>query len=77
MGGGILGSMFDFNNDGEMSAFESAAECMFFHEVIMKGDKTSDTELDFEELSLMDRDERRAVIEDAGLDPDDFDDFDF
>lgn len=39
MSPGIFGSMFDFNNDGELSAFESAAECMFFHEVLMREDK--------------------------------------
>ena len=31
--------------------------------------------LDVDELADMDEDERRAALEDAGLDPDDFDDF--
>ncbi len=29
--------------------------------------------LDYDELEFMDPDERREVLEDAGLDPDDFD----
>lgn len=29
---GILGGIFDFDNDGEMDAIESAAECMFLDE---------------------------------------------
>ena len=29
---GILGGIFDFDRDGEMDAFESAAECMFLDE---------------------------------------------
>ena len=29
--------------------------------------------LDYDELSMMDEDERRVALEDAGLDPDDYD----
>ncbi len=29
--------------------------------------------IDLEELEFMDDDERRAILEDAGLDPDDYD----
>ena len=32
MGKGILGGMFDFNNDGHMSSFERAAEFHFISE---------------------------------------------
>ena len=35
MSKGMFDGMFDFNRDGHMSPFESAAECMFFHEVIL------------------------------------------
>ena len=31
--------------------------------------------LDVDELEYMDEDERREILEDAGLDPDDYDDF--
>ncbi len=39
MSKGVLGGMFDFNRDGHISPTESAAECMFFHDVIMKDKK--------------------------------------
>lgn len=29
---GILGGIFDFDRDGELDVFESAAECMFLDE---------------------------------------------
>lgn len=74
MGKGIFGGMFDYNGDGMMSAFETAAEFQFIHEVMME-DKTDDllaADLDRDELSWMDADERRTALEDAGLDPYDF-----
>ena len=79
MSKGIFGGMFDFNNDGEMSAFESAAEFGFLKSIIdeeEKQDKISELEaegLNMDDLSMMDYDERREAIEDAGLDPDDYD----
>lgn len=100
MGKGILGGMFDFNNDGHMSSFERAAEFHFISQVIMGDDDSSsatdimadtnieldddseiddvlaDAGLDRDELMWMDEDERREALEEAGLDPMDFDDFD-
>ena len=79
MSKGILGGLFDFNHDGEMSAFESAAEFGFLKSIIdeeEKQDKISELEsegLDMDDLSMMDYAERREAIEDAGLDPDDYD----
>ena len=67
----------DFNGDGKMSAFESAAEFQFLHDVVMADeadDELSSAGLDRDELSWMDADERREALEDAGLDPFDFDD---
>ena len=43
MGNGIFGSLFDFNGDGKLSAFEQGAECQFFHEVIMKEEEEEET----------------------------------
>ena len=77
MGKGILGGMFDFNGDGKMSAFEHAAEPQFLHPGVMADetdDELSAAGLDKDESSWMDADERREALEDAGLDPDDFDD---
>ena len=45
MGKGLLGGMFDFNGDGNLNAFEMAAECQFIHEVVL-ADDDSDTESD-------------------------------
>ena len=77
MGKGIFGGMFDFDNDGKLDAFEHAAEFQFLNDVVMgQSDSLSDAGLDRDELSFMDADERREALEDAGLNPDDFDDFD-
>ena len=72
---GIFGGLFDFNGDGKLDAFEQGMEFMAF-QAIMGGDTDGELEaagLSYEDLLLMDEDERRAVLEDAGLDPDDFD----
>ena len=81
MGKGIFGGLFDINNDGKLNAFERAAEYQFFNDVVMGDDSDAEDALaeaglDREELSWMDEDERREALEDAGLDPMDFDDFD-
>lgn len=72
---GIFGSLFDFNGDGKMDVFERAAEFAFLDE-ITKEDQRNEFEmsgLDADELEFMDADERREILEDAGLDPDDYD----
>lgn len=76
---GILGSIFDINRDGEMSVFERAAEFAFLSDLLSeeeKAEKLVDLELeglDLDELSMMDDWERREALEEAGLDPDDYD----
>lgn len=71
---GIFGGLFDFNHDGKMDAFERAAEFAFLDEM-MQEEKTEFemSGLDADELEFMDPDERREALEDAGLDPDDYD----
>lgn len=72
---GIFGSMFDFNHDGQLNAFERGAEFAFMDEM-MQEDAETDFEmsgLDADELEFMDPEERRQTLEDAGLDPDDYD----
>ena len=59
MSGGIFGSLFDFNGDGELDAFEQGMEL-------------AAVGLSYNDLLLMDEDERREVLEDVGLDPDDY-----
>ena len=76
---GILGNMFDFNRDGELSAVEQAMEYEFLDSRDEEYEDDEDlTELELsgldpEELEYMDEDERREALEDAGLDPDDYD----
>ena len=85
MGKGIFGDLFDFNHDGELDTFERVMEFEAFQEMT-KDDEEDDVDqdeeletelelagLDAEELSWMNEDERREVLEDAGLDPDDYD----
>ena len=61
---GIFGNMFDLNHDGNISLLESTMEFIFLNELLKD---------DSEELEFMDPDERREVLEDAGLDPDEYD----
>lgn len=72
---GIFGGLFDFNHDGKMDAFERAAEFAFLDEMMQEEEKTEFemSGLDADELEFMDPDERREALEDAGLDPDDYD----
>jgi hypothetical protein len=73
---GILGNVFDFNHDGKLDAFERAAGFSFMDSLMASEyDKTEFelTGLDADKLECMDIDERRKTLEDAGLDPDDYD----
>ena len=80
---GFFGGLFDFNNDGELDPMERAMDFMAFDEMMKDSDGSSEDEdlvdeiesagLDYDELSFMDEDERREALEDAGLDPDDYD----
>lgn len=72
---GIFGGLFDFNHDGKMNVFERAAEFAFLDEMMQEEEKTEFemSGLDADELEFMDPDERREALEDAGLDPDDYD----
>lgn len=81
MDNGIFGDLFDFNHDGELDSFEKAMEFEMLDNM-MKDDVSDDCDdgaediemvgLDYDEISCMDEDERREVLEDAGLDPDDY-----
>ena len=77
---GIFGDMFDLNRDGEMSAFERAVEFSFLDEMLNEEDEEEEALTEFElsgldadELEFMDPEERREVLEEAGLAPDDYD----
>ena len=72
---GIFGDLFDFDGDGKLDSFEKAAEFGMFMDMVesCEQNELESAGLDVDELSLMDDDERAEALEDAGLDPDDFD----
>ena len=72
---GIFGDIFDFNNDGEMDAFEKGAEFGAFMNMVdsCKKDELESAGIDLADFEFMDEDERNEALEEAGLDPDDFD----
>ena len=72
---GFFGGMFEFNNDGKLDSIERSADFGMFMNMIdsAQKDELASAGLDMDELDLMDEDERISAIEDAGLDPNDFD----
>ena len=80
---GLFGGLFDFDNDGEMNAFERAAEFAFLDDLFNEDEEDDEVDeqftefelsgLDADELEFMDPEERREILEEAGLDPDDYD----
>ena len=73
---GFFWNLFDFNHDGKLDSFERAADFVAF--TSLREDEEEKTELEMSgldpaKLEFMDADERREAIEDAGLDPDDYD----
>ena len=72
---------FDFNGDGKLNAYEYEVmdDVVFGHEEDSydEDDEFEDdltaAGLDVLELECMDEEERREALEDAGLDPDDYD----
>lgn len=72
MAGGFFGKLFDFDGDGKLSSMERAMDFFAFNEMA-KEDEVESVGLDIDEFSYMDEDERRETLEDAGLDPDNYD----
>ena len=80
---GLVENMFDLNRDEKIDSLESAIALMAYDDLETEGEGETDiddedTELmlagiDPEELEYMDAEERREVLEEAGLDPDDYD----
>ncbi len=71
---GIFGDLFDFNNDGKLDSFEKVAEFSAFMQMMdsVKNDELLSAGLDPQELSDMGYLERREALENAGLNPDDY-----
>lgn len=78
---GLLGNLFDLNGDGKLDAMEQAAEFSFLEHMLEEDtvqeeveDALEEAGFTLEELQFMDADERREALEEAGLDPDEFED---
>ena len=71
----MLGEMFDFNGDGTLDVFEQASGFAFLNDLFEENEKTELelSGLDPIELEFMDATERRVALEEAGLDPDEYD----
>lgn len=50
---GIFGNIFDFNNDGQLDAFEQVAELSFIEEAVLK-DEESESSSDFDSDNFFD-----------------------
>lgn len=80
---GFLDNLFDFNHDGKLDTGERAMQMYFMHEMFEPQNKQDDLDgevtdlelagIDPEELEFMDEDERRELLEEAGLNPDEYD----
>lgn len=77
---------FDFDGDGKLNAYKYSVmdDVVFGDHDEVDDDSEEEDDLEFEltlagisldELEAMDEDERREALEDAGLDPEDFDFF--
>ena len=74
--------MFDFNGDGKLDHWERAIQFQFMNVMLSEDSSSSDYDdsdifgdagLDYDELEMMDPEERRETLEDVGLDPDEYD----
>ena len=73
---GFFDGLFDLNGDGEMDAFERTMEYVFITEEIEEAGEPTELEcsgLDPDELEWMSSEDRRAALENAGLDPEAYD----
>ncbi len=79
---GSLDEMFDMNRDGVLDMNEQGFELEFLEEDDSDDDDDYDDEIDDaldsigytrDDLEFMDDDERAEILEEAGLDPDDWD----
>ena len=69
-------SLFDMNRDGVLDPVEHGFQLDFLTRQMEEDNKSDEDEeeLDLDDLEFMDEDERREALEEAGYDPDDFDD---
>lgn len=75
-----LDDLFDFDGDGELDSVERMEMYQFMDNTanrdrnrFFEDDDDEDDEDDEDDVDLFGEDEMRAELEDAGLDPDDYD----
>lgn len=64
--------MFDYNRDGHLDMFEQAMQFEFLEEEMRSAAGDVD---DSDSFDYMDEDERREALEEAGMAPDEYDDY--
>ena len=74
--------MFDFDRDGKLDSWERVAQFQFMDDMLKEDHSSSDFDdeadvfgdagLNYDEVEMMDSAERREALEDAGLDPADY-----
>ena len=79
----IFDDLFDMNNDGKLDSFEETAAFAMMASLMDEAESNDESNddrdvfgeagLDYDELEMMDPEEREDVLEAAGLDPFDFD----
>ena len=79
----IFDDLFDMNNDGKLDSFEEAAAFAMMASLMDEAESNDESDddrdvfgeagLDYDELEMMDPEERDEALEAAGLDPFDFD----
>ena len=71
---GPFDDLFDLNSDGMLDPFEQACQDDYIiREMEDDASRENDDDTDIDGLGFMGKDERREALEEAGLDPDDFD----
>lgn len=79
----IFDDLFDMNHDGKLDSFEETAAFAMMASLADDAESSDESNedrdvfgeagLDYDELEMMDPEEREDVLEAAGLDPFDFD----
>ena len=75
----IFDDLFDMNQDGKLDSFEETAAFAMMASLVDEAESNDekdvfgDAGLDYDELEMMDPEERDDALEAAGLDPLDFD----
>ena len=59
---GLLGDLFDFNNDGKLDSFEKAAEFGAFMQMIESEEQDEEDDEETEQLNIADEEPSSAIV---------------